>query len=379
MVASMKLNPALTVMQLVPELKVGGVERGTIEFALYLRQQGHVPIVVSANGPLVAQLNTAQIQHIDLPVGKKSLQAYKLIKSLRRLFIEHQVDVVHARSRLPAWLAYLALQRIKPEVRPKFVTTLHGLHSISRYSSIMARGDAVIAVSNAAKDYLQKHFARYLRSSPVLIYRGVDEQFKYGHQVDPKWQAQFWQKTARDKGGKTVLMPGRLTTVKGVEHLIPWLASTSHSCKLLLTADKGESNYSQKVQLMLVQHDLADRVIWLGIERQMADLYAAVDLVVSVNNKPESFGRTVLEALTVGTPVVAFDQGGVAEILAAIFPQGRVTAGDELELADRIDAFLTAPPAVPEHAQFSNQSMFKSTLAVYHQLLQNNPDTDKSN
>ena len=359
----------LTIMQVLPALKVGGVERGTVEFAIYLKQQGHRPIVVSSGGPLVVELSAHQITHITLNVNKKSLRTFSSVKKLNRLLMDWQVDVVHARSRIPAWLSYWAIKRIKSSAKPKFVTTLHGLHSVSRYSSIMARGDAVIAVSATAKAYLEQHFSEYLKSEPRLIFRGIDQQFAYGYQADSTWLSGFQVKIEATENLKTVLMPGRLSPIKGVEHLLAWLESTPHSCKLLLTADHDESNYSLKIKRLFDQHGLTDRVVWLGIERHMADLYASVDVVVSVNNKAESFGRTVLEALSVGTPVVAFAQGGVAEIMSELFPQGQVSVGDDIQLAHQIDEFLTETPTVNPHQQFSNQSMFEKTVAVYQQLI----------
>ena len=376
-----KSATSLTILQVLPALKVGGVERGTIEFAIYLKQQGHRPIVVSSGGPLVDELAVHQIPHICLNVNKKSFSCLLSIKKLKHLMLARQVDVVHARSRLPAWLCYWAIKRIKPNqqrAKPKFVTTLHGLHSVSRYSSIMARGDAVIAVSATAKAYLQQHFNDNLKAEPELIYRGIDQQFDYGHQAAPSWLLGFQKILKAEQNSKTVLMPGRLSPINGIEHLFTWLKSTVHDCNLLLTADIDESNYSQKVHQKLVQQQLSDRVIWLGVQRQMADLYASVDLVVSVNNKAESFGRTVLEALSVGTPVVAFAQGGVAEIMSELYPEGQVQAGDDIELAKRIDTFLTDSPKVKAHDKFSNQSMFEKTVAVYQKLLKAQVCSDKS-
>lgn len=373
-----KAKHPLTVMQVLPALKVGGVERGTVEFAIYLKQQGHQPIVVSSGGPLVDELDAHQIKHITLNVGKKSLTTLWLIKKLKHLILDLKVDVVHARSRLPAWLSYWAIKLINTPSKPRFVTTLHGLHSISRYSSVMARGDAVIAVSVTAKTYLKQHFNAVLKVEPTLIYRGIDDQFNNAHQINQSWLKTFKPRLSghsdQTKFNKAVLMPGRLSQLKGVEHLLEWLKSTPHQCQLLLTAESNESNYSQKIQQLFASHQLIDRVVWLGIERSMADLYASVDLVVSVNNKAESFGRTVLEALSIGTPVVAFSLGGVAEVMNDLYPAGLVKAGDDNELANRIDDFLTAAPPVEKHQKFTNLAMFEKTMAVYQQLLQNNND-----
>ncbi|WP_223789885.1 glycosyltransferase [Marinicella meishanensis] len=367
-------EPALTVMQVLPQLKVGGVERGTIEFAQYLKRQGHQPLVVSAGGPLVGELVTHDITHINLEVGKKSLTTLRAVKQLRRLMRDWQVDVVHARSRLPAWLCLRALQGIKHH-RPKLVTTLHGLHSVNRYSSIMARGDRVIAVSETALAYLQRNFKRYLQQPPVLIYRGVDPQFKHGHSPNSDWLQHWQQQHPHAAKRKKVLLPGRLTAIKGVKNLLHWLRHTAVDCQLLLTAQADQSSHCKKIKQLFDQHQLSDRVSWLGVERQIANLYALADVVVSVNEKPESFGRTVLEALTIGTPVVAFAHGGVAEVMQAIFPEGQVEPGDVVTLAARIDEFLQHPPTVEPHGLFANDTLFSQTLAVYQGLLRDSRDS----
>lgn len=356
-------NNRLTVMQVLPRLNVGGVERGTVEFARYLKQQGHRSVVVSKGGTLVESLTRAGVEHIELNVADKSLSTFRTVKKLRSKIIDMAVDVVHVRSRIPAWLSHWALKKV-PQ-KPLLVSTLHGLHSVNRYSSVMARADRVIAVSQTAKDYLQKNYAKYLLKEPVLIYRGVDEQFNYGHQPHPAWLQQVTATHPDFSTVRKVLLPGRLTAVKGVEHVFPWLAQTSKQTKLVLTASPDESNYAAKTAKTIESQGLMDRVIWLGTVRQMPDLYAAVDLVLSVNKKPESFGRTVLEALTIGKPVVAFDFGGVSEIMTQLFPQGLVNTGDATALSRKIEVFLQQPPEVMPHNRFKNITMFEKTLSLY--------------
>lgn len=359
---------SIKIMQIVPALNVGGVERGTIEFAQYLKNQGHQPIVVSAGGKLVRILEESGIQHIRLNVNKKSFSSLLSVKKLRHLMVEHQVEVVHARSRIPAWLSYFALKKISKN-KPRFVTTLHGLHSVSKYSAIMARSDQVVAVSNTAKEYLNQNFTNYLNKEPVVIPRGLDNQFEYGHQPDEGWLAHLYEKHPELTEVKKVLLPGRLTRVKGFENLLPWLKNSDDSHKLLLTANQNESKYSHKIHQMLQKSGLSERVVWLGLQTDMPSLYSFVDLVVSTNNKPESFGRTVLEALTIGTPVAGFASGGVNEILSRIFPEGKVEDQNTQQLADVIEQSLASKPKVKPHQLYRNQEMFDKTIAVYRELL----------
>jgi len=357
----------LTIMQVLPRLHVGGVERGTIEFSIYLKQQGHIPIVVSNGGSMVEILEHHGIKHIRLNVEKKSLATLSSISKIKQIMLENAVDVVHARSRVPAWLCYLALKNVSN--RPCFITTLHGLHSISKYSSVMARGDRVIAVSEVAKDYLKQHFKTYLKQQPVVIYRGIDPQFQYGRQASKQWQQNITSQYKCFNQWKKVLLPGRLSPVKGVENLLQWLKCSQSNVRLLLTANPNESKYSQKINKTLVENGLVEKVVWLGVVRNMPDLYASVDLVVSTNKKPESFGRTVLEALSVGKPVVAYDHGGVSEVMNQLYPQGLVPNNHVTDLSDKISQFLQQAPIVKPHNSFKNETMFDQTLALYDETV----------
>ena len=150
----------MKVIQILPELNAGGVERGTLEVGKYLTEQGHESIVISNGGRLVEQLEAEGSRHITLPVHKKRLSSLKQVKILRRRFETEKPDILHLRSRLPAWLAYLAWRKMDPLTRPRLVTTVHGFYSVNAYSRIMTKGERVICVSNRVKDDLSLHGIR---------------------------------------------------------------------------------------------------------------------------------------------------------------------------------------------------------------------------
>lgn len=358
----------LRVLQILPRLDVGGVERGTLEWAHALQQMGHLPLVVSGGGPGADWLQQHGIQHIELPVGKKRLSSIRLIAQLRCLFSHHEVDLVHARSRLPAWLSHWAIKNM-PNT-PAFVTTLHGLHTVSPYAAIMAKGDAVIAVSETAAAYLTDHFAKHLKSQPVVIYRGIDEaEFPYQAKAKPEWLQNFTSQFPDSNRWFKVLLPGRMTAIKGGLGLLDWLSACSNATVLIVNGKPQDSGYTRTFHQSAIKKGVADRVIWLGVERDMTSLYAFADVVLSVNKKPESFGRTVLEALTVGRPVVAYDHGGVSEIMRALFPQGLVPVNDLAALTDKLKSFQESPPVVPRHDQFKLSQQFEQTMALYQKVL----------
>lgn len=358
----------LRVIQVLPELNVGGVERGTIEWALALQSMGHDAMVISGGGAGADYLNQNAVRHFTLPVGKKRLSSLRLVKKLRELFTSIKPDIIHVRSRMPAWLCHFALKKM--DAPPPLITTLHGLHTVSPYAAIMAKGDRVIAVSETAANYLNFHYSKYLKRPPVIIHRGINaDEFPHQAKANESWVASFNKKFPHMSQRYKVLLPGRLTAVKGGMNILPWLKEAEKDVVLMVNAEPNESQYARSLKAAADHAQVADQVVWLGTERDMSSLYAHADLVLSVNQKPESFGRTVLEALSMGRPVVAYDHGGVSEIMRAIFPQGLIPKGDVNALTETIGRFRKEPPVVPPHQQFRVQDQFDQTLAVYREVL----------
>ena len=165
-----------TVLQILPELDVGGVERGTLEVAAELVKRNHRSIVVSGPGRLVSQLIDEGSEHINLPVGRKSLLSARLIPVLRKIFKEQEIDIIHARSRLPAWLAYLAWKNLDIEKTPAFMTTVHGPYSVNRYSEIMIKGERIIAISQYIKNYILENYPNVNEKRIEIIHRGISKE-----------------------------------------------------------------------------------------------------------------------------------------------------------------------------------------------------------
>jgi len=169
----------LTVVQALPRLESGGVERGTVEVVEELAQRGHRAIVVSAGGPMVEEITRAGGEHVTMGVAKKSPFTLARAHKLRRLLRETHADVLHARSRVPAWVCLFALRGMDDATRPRFVTTVHGLNSVSRYSEVMTRGDLVIAVSESAERHVTRNYPRLDPSRVRVIRRGVEQIQKF--------------------------------------------------------------------------------------------------------------------------------------------------------------------------------------------------------
>lgn len=365
-----------TVMQLLPALESGGVERSTLEIAEALVRAGHRALVVSAGGRLVPRLLASGAEHIELPIGRKSPSTLLQVFTLRRLWAEQRVDLVHARSRLPAWVGLLAWRGLAEAARPRWVTTVHGLNSPSRYSAVMTRGERVICVSRTVRDYVLQHYPDTPADTLRVIPRGIDPAaFARAPWPDPAaraWAAALHPALAGT--GPLLLLPGRGTRLKGHAdglQLLADLRAGGRDARLWLPGarEAGREAYIEEMQQLAGQLGIADAVAFTAPTDAIARAYAASDLVLQLSRKPEAFGRTVVEALACGRPVLGWDHGGVGELLAQLQPRGAVAPFDAPALHGAACELLTQAPAAVDTMAFSLRAMQEATLAVYAELL----------
>ena len=365
----------LTVVQLLPALHSGGVERSTLEIARALVAAGHRAIVVSAGGRLVQPLLDSGAEHLTLDIGRKSLLTLRHVASLRRLFVETGADIVHARSRLPAWLGWYALRGIAPDSRPRWVTTMHGLNSPGRYSGIMASGERVICVSQTVREYLCRHYPDTDPGKLRVIPRGIDAaQFPRVPRADKRPRLELARQLPALAGpGPLLLLPGRGTRLKGHAHAIGMLAALKPQVPNAVlwmpgAREPGRDAYLRELEQRAAELGVADQLVLSEPTSRIAQAYAASDLVLQLSDKPEAFGRTVVEALSVGRPVLGWAHGGVGELLAQLQPEGAVPPGDAARLAQQALQMLRQPPAFPSRIPFTLQAMQRATLDVYREL-----------
>lgn len=364
----------LTILQILPELDSGGVERGTLEVGTEIVRRGHRSLVVSAGGRMVEQLEAAGSQHFSASVGNKSPMTLRQVGWLRKLIVEQGVDIVHARSRVPAWVAWLALRKIPETQRPKFVTTVHGQYSVSRFSEIMTRGERVIAVSGTIRDYIRANYPGTPDERVHTIYRGVDSaEFPHGYQPSDDWLQKLHTEWPNLAGKRILTLPGRITRLKGHLDFLKMLAAVRDSGVdahglIVGGVDRRKRRYADEIRKVVIELGLENAVTLTGHRSDMKEFYAVSDIVFSLSSKPESFGRTVLEALNLGTPVVGYSHGGVGEILNDVFPMGAVGVGDCHELTDRVTGLLDERTAVPPVSQYALAEMLKQTLQLYEEV-----------
>jgi len=368
-------NKKLNILQILPDLESGGVERGTLEIAEYLVKKGHNSYVVSSGGRLVNKLIDGGSIHFHLPIGKKSpvvlLSIYKLLK----IYKQYKIDIVHVRSRLPAWIVFISFKFLNVSQRPKFVTTIHGYNSISYYSSIMTKGDAVIVVSNALKKFVLKNYNIH-ESKLFLNYRGVPDLQNIKNLKDfLNWKLNWFNNNKDLKEKKLLTLPTRISRRKGIEDfidLISYLKRKNIIVHGLIVGESKSAAYLKDLQGKINHLCLQQDITFLGYRSDVYEIISVSDIVFSISYIPESFGRTVIESIKLGTPVIGYNYGGVGEQLSMIFPEGLVNFKVKKSLYKKTINFIKKKPKVNQTNLFKLVDMQKNTLKIYRLLSKRN-------
>ncbi len=295
----------MNILQILPELKVGGVERGVIDLARYLVEQGHKAVVVSGGGRLVKDLDMIGARHYTLPVGAKNpVTMIKMIPQLVSIIKNENIDIVHARSRVPAWIAYAASWF----AHTKFVTTAHGYYRNRFTSRVMGWGRAVIVASNVIARHMIDDFGVPFEKIK-LIPRGVDlSQFKF---IPPEEKPQ---------GEFTIGMIARLTPIKGHIYFIKALSMVARvipKLRVLIIGDssRGKTKYKEELELLVRRLGLSRTVEFTGVVHDIPGALSKMNLLVLPSTAPEAFGRVIIEAQACGVPVIAAKVGGIVDII----------------------------------------------------------------
>jgi lipopolysaccharide heptosyltransferase II len=359
------------ILQVLPALDVGGVERGVIDMVRALKRYGHDSVVISSGGPLVNELKKLGIPHYELPVHRKSIFSLALVERIAEIIRKEYVDIVHARSRVPAWLAWLAARK----TGVPFVTTCHGYYSPHALSRVMGWGRRVIVPSRIIGRHMIDHFG----VSPDkirLIPRGVDlRQFFPGAGGSGK-------ETEGSKRVFKILNIGRLSPIKGhleflnAVHLLRRRVSPLE-VSLVGAEGKGKHKYTDLLRKTIGQLGLDSCVRLLGTRRDVPELLREADLLVLSTLVPEAFGRVIVEAGAVGVPVIATRLGGVLDIIDDDREGLLVAPGDSEAMAEAMEKILLDPERARRYAaclaekvrdRFTVEHMTEKTLEVYAEL-----------
>ncbi len=374
-------NRSLTIVQMLPELEEGGVECETVELAGYLAGQGHRSIVISQGGRMVPELGSSGSEHITWAhIGEKSPRCLAYLIPLRRLLVRSRVDILHLRSRLPAWVGYLVWKSLPKSKRPGLVTTFHGFYSVNAYSAVMTKGQCVIAVSRTIAEHIEEAYG-LPADSLEIVYGGYDENRFDPKLVGPERRALLKTQWGIDGNEiPLILLPGRITRLKGHDLFIRSLSKIRHLPWLAICAGDTAENPDlyHELQEQATTLGLVDRVLFVGYCADMPAALMLARVVVSASTKPESFGRIAVEAQAMGTPVIATAHGGSLEIVQDRESGWLVRPGDEDQMAAAMAAAVTDHDLSMRlgrngrtwvQGQFTARRMFERTVAVYERII----------
>lgn len=372
-----------TLLQVVPSLVTGGVERGTVDVAAAAAAAGYRSIVASEGGPMVRELTRAGAEHIELPLAsKKPWVMRKNADRLVELIGAHAVDIVHVRSRAPAWSVWWATRRTGTPM----VTTFHGTYNLGlpgkrRYNSIMTRGDRVIAISAFIADHMRRIYPEMETARIRVIPRGIDLTHYDPEQVSAERVIRLADRWRLPDGMPIVMLPGRLTRWKGQLLLVRALKEleTRPVRCLLVGAAQGRDGYRREIEATAEKLGVADMVHVVGGCDDMPAAFKLADVVVSASTDPEAFGRVAVEGQAMGRPVVAPRHGGAPDQVLEGETGWLFNPGDPFDLAVKVDTALRLSPEARDRlyhkgienarTQFDKRRMCADTLTVYSELL----------
>ncbi len=368
-----------TILQVVPSLKSGGVESETIEIAQSIVSNGMNSLVISSGGQLVKDLEKGGTTHIQFDVATKNpIKIIKNINKIAKIIRENNVDLIHVRSRAPAWSVYYAAKKTKIPM----LVTFHGAYGTKPkikkwYNRIMLKGEKVIAISEFIKDHILSNYD-IDESKIVVIPRGADTEKFNPANVKPEDVDALKKEWNLPADKPLILMPTRITPIKGIEVLMKAVIDNPTVFCAVVGSDHGRENYKKHLVDLTKKLKIDDRFKFFPPIKNIEVAYAMADVVMAVSVHPEAFGRTMIEAQAMGKIPIASNHGGAAEIIKDEENGYLVGIGNAKETKEAIEKFFAL--SEKEHlemvesaihnviSKYSKDQMSEGTLHLYEDL-----------
>lgn len=381
-------NKKPVLLQVLPSLISGGVERGAVDIVKATVKDGFRSIVLSAGGKMTHQVTQAGGENIVIPSikAKNPFKIWKNIKIISKIIKDYDVDIVHVRSRAPAWACYYACK----QTNTPLVNTVHGTYSLggkftkklkTLYNSGMVKGDKIITVSNFIKDYVLTNYEGVDESKITVIHRGIDVDYFNPDSVSTNRILMMQDKLNVPDDKNIILLPGRLTSWKGQEFFIDSLAKVKNKnffC-LIMGDDKGHKTYRKRLEKKITDNNLAGSVKIIGNTGDISAAYMLSDIVVSSSTRGEAFGRVAPEGCAMKRLVIATKLGGSMETIIDKETGWLVESGNTEEMAKTLDYVLTLSKEEREKIteksrknikdNFSLELMCNKTIKIYREIL----------
>ncbi len=383
------MSTKIKVLQVIPRLGYGGAETGCYDIAHYLAEKSCGSFIATSGGQLLKYIKKKKVTVFRLPVHSKN----PILIILNSIFLSvvilfNNINIVHARSRAPAWSCYFACLL----TRRNFITTFHGTYNFKDnlkkfYNSVMLRSKLTIAGSNFIFDHINKNYSNYLNRKKKLrvIYRGINTEYFNKKNISILKQEKLKSEWKISSNKFTILMPGRLTSWKGQEKLIEALNiliqdyNNSNFQAIVLGSDQGRTVYKKKLINLAQRYSLSQKIKFINHCKEMPLAYSLADVVVSASIKPEAFGRVSVEAQAMSKPIIASDIGGSKETIIKGKSGFLYKHDDPRELAKNINTVMELDQDVLNSIgiegrknivkKFDVEAMCDSTLREYKKLL----------
>ena len=383
------MSSKIKILQVIPKLGYGGAETGCFDLAHYLHEHNCKSYIVTSGGPLLKYINKKKVKILRLPVQSKNPILILLNSILLTLIIFFlNVDIVHARSRAPAWSCLIATKL----TRRKFVTTFHGTYNFKSdlkkwYNSVMVRSDLIIAGSNFIFSHIKENYSKYLSNKKkfLVIFRGINTDYfnpKKIKESDKNLLKKKWNITDEKK---IILLPGRLTEWKGQEMFIEAISllkknlSEIEFIAVILGSDQGRKIYKKKLIRLVEQHRLSGNIIFVDHLELMPIAYEISTVIVSSSIEPEAFGRVSVEAQSMEKPIIASNIGGSNETIINDKTGFLFKAGDSKNLSEKLKEVLNLSELTLNGigaegrkniiAKFNVEKMCNTTYSEYKKLI----------
>ena len=341
------MSSKLKVLQVIPRLGYGGAEIGCYDLAHYLKEQKSSSFIATSGGELLKYIDKKKVKLFRLPVHSKNpLLILINILILTFIVLFYKINILHVRSRAPAWSCYY----VSKITRCKLVTTFHGTYNFNSsikkyYNAIMLKSDCVIAGSNFIFSHIKEKYPEYISKIKkfLVIFRGINTEYYDPDNIKESDRIKFLKKLNIDANKKIILMPGRLTEWKGQEIFIEALndLKTKYGYKnfiaILLGPDQGRKIYKKKLIRLIERFRLNNEVIFLEHAPSMPVAYSVSNVVVSASIEPEAFGRISVEAQSMKKPIVASNIGGSMETIVDNKTGLLFSSSDHHSLSEKLD------------------------------------------
>ena len=369
------------VIQVLPALNSGGVERGTLEISEYLVKKGWRSVVISSGGKLVNRLTRNGTKHINLETNTKNpLKWSNLRKKLKNVFEDEKPDIIHVRSRVPAWTA----GKVAKKMNIPLISTIHGRHLASSllkkyYNSASVNADKIIAISDYVKNNILKNNPEK-KDIIKVIHRGADIEMFNPENIPTSRIIQISEMLQLPDEAKIIMLPARPSSWKGHEILIKSFSSINNENIIcIMPGADDDGHYVTNLRNLAKKYNVLGKMVFLPFLDDLPAAYMLADVVVAPSLKPEPFGRVIIEAQAMGRPVIAFDHGGASESIKNNITGLLVEPKNEKELGNAIEKLINMTEIQRNNManssrkhivnKFSLDKMNRETIKLYSEVL----------